>query len=636
MLDFPNSPTNGQIFNGTGGGVWRWDGVKWVSVPNVSSGGGSDNTGGALNVIDFGADPTGAVDSSTAFNTAAAQVDAHGRRKSVYVPGGFYRINDQINLVNGQSLFGDGRSVSEIFCDGNFNMSAAALILLNTTTVSLDPGTEIRDISITMAQNMSNTLRSQCIQYPPAISCQVSCGRPKILHCRINGAWTGFTTNGFNVPFYIDDLELGALGTGLSIGLGADGPQEFCHVHGLHFWAFGCPLTPFQDGNTVCIAIGRCDGIDFTDVSCFEGQINVSSVNSGATVTTWTNLKFDTDRASMSIQGGLFHQISNMYTSAGTGRTRAGLTVNGSTSVTVNGWYSHNSSPFPMFDVQAGELSIENAHIRHYALGTPIGQTSNANALLKVVNATVWLGAAGVYTAPLFVQGGGTSRLQIDKLNLDPIGNVNSGTAVSIATDILGNTLGSVSLPSGWTVNFPATAGNTQPYYPAGARFGATGNFTVLNATTQIALTGGLIAGGPTDLSQAAILLFAGYGFNVTPNLINMIVGGVNVGAFTTYGLGLSTQGGLVAAGTTQGTALAITAAYNNVSTVAANTGVILPSPGATGVRLVVWNHGANTLNIYPAVGHSINALANNAPLTVAAGAKAALIYWGGLWLQED
>jgi hypothetical protein len=30
-LDFPNSPTNGQVFNGDGVS-WRWDGVKWTSV----------------------------------------------------------------------------------------------------------------------------------------------------------------------------------------------------------------------------------------------------------------------------------------------------------------------------------------------------------------------------------------------------------------------------------------------------------------------------------------------------------------------------------------------------------------------------------------------------------------------------
>lgn len=33
-LDFPNSPTSGQVFS-AGGGAWLWDGVKWVSAAAV-------------------------------------------------------------------------------------------------------------------------------------------------------------------------------------------------------------------------------------------------------------------------------------------------------------------------------------------------------------------------------------------------------------------------------------------------------------------------------------------------------------------------------------------------------------------------------------------------------------------------
>ena len=30
-LDFPNSPTTGQIMTGPGGVGWKWDGAKWIS-----------------------------------------------------------------------------------------------------------------------------------------------------------------------------------------------------------------------------------------------------------------------------------------------------------------------------------------------------------------------------------------------------------------------------------------------------------------------------------------------------------------------------------------------------------------------------------------------------------------------------
>jgi hypothetical protein len=39
MLDFPNSPFNGQLFTGSAGNIWMWDGVKWESqaVANAQS-----------------------------------------------------------------------------------------------------------------------------------------------------------------------------------------------------------------------------------------------------------------------------------------------------------------------------------------------------------------------------------------------------------------------------------------------------------------------------------------------------------------------------------------------------------------------------------------------------------------------
>ena len=82
---------------------------------------------------------------------------------------------------------------------------------------------------------------------------------------------------------------------------------------------------------------------------------------------------------------------------------------------------------------------------------------------------------------------------------------------------------------------------------------------------------------------------------------------------------------GLTAAGTTQGTALAITSQTNEFTTVAASSGGILPSP-EQGEFIFVQNSGANALNIYPASGHSINALAANTAFSLAVGKNA--IFW--------
>jgi hypothetical protein len=86
-----------------------------------------------------------------------------------------------------------------------------------------------------------------------------------------------------------------------------------------------------------------------------------------------------------------------------------------------------------------------------------------------------------------------------------------------------------------------------------------------------------------------------------------------------------SNAAGLSGAGTTQGTATAITKQTNEFTTVAAGTGGILPSP-EQGEFICVANAGANALSVYPASGHSINALAANAAFSLAAGKNA--MFW--------
>lgn len=80
---------------------------------------------------------------------------------------------------------------------------------------------------------------------------------------------------------------------------------------------------------------------------------------------------------------------------------------------------------------------------------------------------------------------------------------------------------------------------------------------------------------------------------------------------------------GLTAAGTTQATALALTADLNKIGTAAASSGVKLRKTG--GVQ-VVYNGGANAVAVYPPVGGTINSGAANAAFSVAA-TKSAQFY---------
>jgi hypothetical protein len=99
--------------------------------------------------------------------------------------------------------------------------------------------------------------------------------------------------------------------------------------------------------------------------------------------------------------------------------------------------------------------------------------------------------------------------------------------------------------------------------------------------------------------------------------------------AFPSRVLGAGTSGGtttaicgdvantLTAAGSNQATALAISAAYNRVSTTAASTGVILP-PSETGAMMVVANDGASSLQVYCQTGSTIDGVAAGTGVAIA------------------
>lgn len=95
-----------------------------------------------------------------------------------------------------------------------------------------------------------------------------------------------------------------------------------------------------------------------------------------------------------------------------------------------------------------------------------------------------------------------------------------------------------------------------------------------------------------------------------------------------------TTASGLSATGTTQATALQLTAVTNVLQTVGAGSGVVLPSTSSgiapsqpqSGQPYLVVNGGANALNVYPPVGFQIDGLGANAPYSLASGKSQ--IFW--------
>ena len=116
--------------------------------------------------------------------------------------------------------------------------------------------------------------------------------------------------------------------------------------------------------------------------------------------------------------------------------------------------------------------------------------------------------------------------------------------------------------------------------------------------------------------NSLATPLFAINGDKVRSNVGVDITGALTVTTTVKYGVSSAVSG----AGTVQGGATVLTTSLNNVTTVAAGTGVILPTTAA-GLRIVVRNGGANALKVYPTGTTTINAAGAGVAFSLDVGA---------------
>lgn len=111
------------------------------------------------------------------------------------------------------------------------------------------------------------------------------------------------------------------------------------------------------------------------------------------------------------------------------------------------------------------------------------------------------------------------------------------------------------------------------------------------------------------------------------PRLTSLMAGGA---VWKGVAEALNVVTGLVATGaTSQANSLEVGADVNVFGTVAATTGARL-QPMERGEGIVVANHGANALLLYPPVGGTLNGLAANASVSVPVNKPAIVIALGG------
>lgn len=334
------------------------------------------------NALDFGADPTGAADSSSAL--IAALATGH----DVYVPAGTYYIKQQLTVglaTSSQALFGAGLSTTFVI-DDQFAPAATCIFLLQGTA---QYGPRIHDIRIAFTQPQGASSRSTFaplgtgtshaggtgVQYPPAIlwgTGATPAGRFRLERIRVEGAWNGFAQSAAATGgggFTITDIEMGALNCGLLVTTNVD----FSRVTRWHNWNFGFNTTSlsniYMDGNTIAIQAApggsnQCQSIAFTDIQNFSAQV---ILNSGTTSPFFSNLMMDGDCANITVNGASDVQISNLYFSVSSTGPANGLpclwVTGAASSVFVSqlyGWCGQK----PLVQIDNGVLEVRGGYVQ--------------------------------------------------------------------------------------------------------------------------------------------------------------------------------------------------------------------------------------------------------------------------------
>ena len=259
--------------------------------------------------------------------------------------------------------------------------------------------------------------------------------------------------------------------------------------------------------------------------------------------------------------------------------------------------------------------------------------------------------ANGSFTATTFVGAlSGLASSATIAASANAVAGANVSGAVSFATTANAVAGGNVSGAVSFATTANAVAGGNVSGQVANALISGTvytaaqpnitsvGTLTGLSVKSNIAyispnaantITSSMLNGGTLSFSGTSGQLFSitdsmtGTIFSVNDvsgiPLITVqdtgIIGLGQMGGYVVYGVNAA----VTAAGSTQGTATALTKQMNVVTTVSAGQGVMLPPPTA-GMVIYVTNASATSLLVYPTSGGIIGNLSTNAGYTMPAG----------------
>ena len=363
-------------------------------------------------------------------------------------------------------------------------------------------------------------------------------------------------------------------------------------------------LTSLAGSNKALITI-----TDFGNINSLANPLNLNFIKArgnSSTPTAAANAD-QTMRLSQHVYNGNTYPRSSIISAAAP--LAANATYTGSTAAWTPGSLTITTGNPDGTITSASLLNVQNSYSFNERGGLLITPGSPGNGTIGSgggISLSGWgVNADGSGQGPRlnFNRGRGNRDTQASVVNGDIVGislyaaYTGNGTQatnygrIQFVVDTTYSAITTTSVPMNCQI---VTAGNATTY---------TYTFDTLGGLT---MTGNVSSGNASLGNLAQANFFSGDGSLLTA------ITGANVINTTTNGI--------TAAGTIQANATAITSDVNFVSTTPAGSGVILPNV-RVGQIVNIINHGGNYLNVYPASGQTIDALAANVALSVPRGA---------------
>ena len=184
-----------------------------------------------VNVLNYGADPTGTLDSSTAFNNAL------NYNKSVYVPKGTYLIQNKVVVNSGNRLYGDFRRLEmNAMNSGNYPLIKTDVSNVHNGSFELGIGGAIEGMVFRQLQVAEGSIPSTWL--PAGKTCNAlyygGNGGIFVRDCAFLGYWNMLYSTGNMGQSIIENIELDCYNAITSTGTDAD----TIYLSNIHKWVF--------------------------------------------------------------------------------------------------------------------------------------------------------------------------------------------------------------------------------------------------------------------------------------------------------------------------------------------------------------------------------------------------------------